>query len=46
MYRIVKSLYYKPETNITLYDNYTRIKIKIFKKIIQEIRGLANFLCN
>ena len=31
MYRIVESVYCTPETNITLYVNYTRIKIK-FKK--------------
>jgi len=28
MYRIVESLYRTPETNITLYVNYSRIKIK------------------
>ena len=28
MYRIVESLYCTPETNITLYVNYTGIKIK------------------
>ena len=28
VYRIVESLYHTPETNITLYVNYTRIKIK------------------
>ena len=31
MYRIVESLYCTPETNITLYVNYTEIKIKTIK---------------
>ena len=32
MYRIVKSLYCTPETNVTLHINYTGIKIKNKKK--------------
>ena len=32
MYRIVESLYYTPETNMTLYFNYTGIKLKKKKK--------------
>ena len=32
MYRIVKSIYYTPETNITVYVNYTSIEIKFLKK--------------
>ena len=34
MYRIVESLYCTPETNITLYVNYTGIKIK--NKILKK----------
>ena len=32
MYRIVELLYFIPETNITLYVNYTGIKIIFFKE--------------
>ena len=31
MYRIVESLYCTLETNITLYVNYTSVKIKLIK---------------
>ena len=33
MYKIVKSLYCTPENNITLYVNYTGIKIKNLIKL-------------
>jgi len=36
MLRIIELLYYTPETNITLYVNYTEIKIKNNK--INEIK--------
>ena len=37
MYRIAESLYYTSETNITLYANYTEVKIN-FKKQKQKIQ--------
>ena len=43
MYRIVESLYYTPETNITLYVNYTGIcfKLKIKKRERRVINNVA-----
>ena len=42
MYRIVKSLYCTPETNTTLYLNYTGIK----NKQINKFKSLDTLLTN
>lgn len=45
MYRTVKSLYCTSKTNITLYGNYTRIKIKNLIKF-QKSRKESDKLLN
>lgn len=41
MYRKAEPLYYTPETNIILYDDYTGIKTKNLKKMAITLPALT-----